>query len=142
MNAPPSIRAILENPRRLPGANADGPPPAARQAESQPEYEPYAKGLIGFQSQHVLVFRQASGRVRGFSYSYFYDIDTDDPASGFMIDFTHAKVRVTGQNLEALFRLVCQHRVAEIVELGRGEQFEAADNEPIVDDIHFENASS
>lgn len=140
MNAP-SLRAILEKPRPLP--RTESPPASPLPAEAEPAevYTPFASGRIGNRPQLVLLFRQASGAVRGFSYSYFYGVESNNSAEGFVIDFTHVKVQVVGQNLQQLFRLVCEQRVAEIVELGRSDRLAAAREEPVVERIDFQGKS-
>lgn len=127
-----SIRALLEKQAR----NTDhvaGSLPA--ESESGEQYRAFANGRIGVQPQLTLLFRTAAGLVRGFSYSYFFGIESDDPSTGFVVDFTHEKVVVAGRNLQQLFHLVCAHRVAEIVEVSRTIALEADQNEAVVEQI-------
>lgn len=133
----PNIRAILDRPRQVPIAASAAAPMAEPEIETADTYQPFARGLIGNRAQLVLRFRKANGHVRGISYSYFYAIGSDDPSGGFVIDFSHAKVEVTGKNLEHLFRLVCEHRVLEIVESARHQSLARPSDEPIVERIEF-----
>jgi hypothetical protein len=126
-----SIRALLEKQGRANGT----PPLGAPAQEREAEYQPFANGRIGNQPQLTLVFRKKDGSVHGFSYSYFYSIESDNPDAGFTVDFSNAKVEVTGHNLEHLFRLVCQHRAAEIIEANRNHLLQKLDTEPAVERI-------
>ena len=134
MNAP-SLRALLEKPRPQLRAEPATASPAEPDAEPADVYTPFASGRIGNRPQLVLLFRQASGAVRGFSYSYFYCVESDNPAQGFAIDFAHVKVTVVGRNLDLLFRYVCQHRAAEIVEVARNQNLELGASEPVIERI-------
>jgi len=129
-----SIRDLLEKQGRRIGSTVT---PLAPAAEPKAEYEPFASGRIGNKPQLTLVFRKANGTVRGFSYSFFYSVESDDPADGFTIDFTHDKLEVVGRNLKRLFHLVCEHRAAEIVEAGRNELLQTPENDPVVEQIDF-----
>ena len=69
----------------------------------------------------------------------FYSIEADKPAESFSMEFSQVRAIITGRNLEVLFRLVCNHRVAEITEADHAEEFARGDNEPVVQRIDFKS---
>jgi hypothetical protein len=123
-----SVRSLLAN-RPAPAKPADS------EVDPEPEYQPYANGRVGRNAQHVLVFRLADRSVRAFAYSYFFGIESDDPAQGFTIDFGQQKVKIHGRNLEELLWFVCQFRVAEICEADRSQALAADAAAPVVERI-------
>ena len=130
-----SIRSLLDKSGR-------GKSPAANDSldsESDAEYSAYAHGRISRLPQQSVIFRFADGSVRAFAYAYFYGVEGDDPTTGFTIDFSQHKVKVQGKNLETLFRLICQHRVAEVREAGRAISFEVTADLPFVIRIEILN---
>jgi hypothetical protein len=129
-----SIRALLEKPSR---SNASPLTAVSAHVDRNNEYEPFANGRIGNHPQLTLVFRKQDGSVRGFSYSYFYSIESNNPTEGFVIDFSHIQVEVQGRHLEHLFRLVCDHRAADIVEARHDQVFARPELEPVVEEIRL-----
>lgn len=127
MNQPNTIRALLD--RRLP---PEAPAPAPNTAPEQEEYEAYAHGRIANRPQLMLVLRQADGAIRAFPYAYLSLIESDDPANGFTLHFPPHRIRITGRNLTRLFQLICQHRAAEITEVGQTSSFTADDCNAVV----------
>lgn len=125
-----SVRELLAN-RPAAAKPDDG------KAETEPEYKAYANGRIGRHAQHVLVFRRADRSIRAFAYSYFFGVESDDPALGFTLDFGQQKVKVHGRNLDELFGFVCQFRVAEICEADRSQAFKADASAPVVERIEL-----
>jgi hypothetical protein len=130
-----SIRNLLDKSGR-------GKPPVASDEvdpDSDAEYSAYAHGRISRLPQQSVIFRFADGSVRAFAYAYFYGVEGDDPTTGFTIDFSQHKVKVQGKNLETLFRLICQHRVAEVREAGRSRTFDGPDDIPLVSKIQVQD---
>lgn len=129
-----TIRSILGKPARA------APVPETSQTEREGDYTAYAQGRISRHSQLTLVLRQADGSARAFAYSYLYGIESENPALGFTIDFTQHRVKVQGSNLQILFRLVCQHRVAEIRVAQRSQILELDPQEPVVEQVEVSAA--
>ena len=129
-----SLRAILEKPER---AIARSQPTLPIEGDADAEYEAYANGRIGNRPQLMLALRKADGSVRVFAYTYLYSISAQDPARGFVLDFSQEKVEVHGQHLERLFDLVRQHKAVEIVETPRSQTFEQPAGAPLVETIAF-----
>lgn len=127
-----SIRNILDRPARGPAATT-----GVAELDAEHEYTAYAQGRVSRHSQLSLTFRCADGAVRAYSYAHFYSADSADPSTGFTVDFTHHKVRVTGRNLEMLLRLVCQYRVAEIREVDRAGRLSLVPDAPVVERLEF-----
>lgn len=127
-----AIKDLLRTPSRTAISSE-----SARPAETEADQRPFASGRVGDRPQVTLCFRKKSGYVRGFSYLHFCGIESEDPAQGFAIEFSQWRITVTGHNLEPLFRMVCQHRVAEIRESDRGQASSVADQDTVVDRIDF-----
>lgn len=129
-----SLRAILEKPERT---SARSHPASPTEGETDAEYEAYANGRIGNRPQLMLALRKADGSLRVFAYTYLYSIAADDPARGFVLDFSQEKVAVHGRHLERLLDLIRQHKVLEIVEAPRSQTFEQPPGAPLVEAITF-----
>lgn len=113
---------------------------AQNEPDTNDEYTAYANGRVGRMAQPSLILRFADGSSRAFAYSYFYGAESDDPAMGFTIDFTQHKVRITGRQLQMLYRFVCSHKVAEISEIGRSQMFALSEDAPVVEKIDINSA--
>jgi hypothetical protein len=128
------LRSLLDKPGR-----ANAPPPTnVVPIESDDDYTAYAHGRISRHPQLTLAFRLADGTARGFAYSWFYGVEATEPDRCFTLDFTHHKVKVEGRNLENLFRLICQHRVAEVRQADRSQSFQVAADAPIVQSVEIQ----
>lgn len=131
MNAEsPRVRSLLE--RRTVSESY-----APIEKDDVAEYTAYANGRLGNRPQLTLVFRKADGSVKAFAYSHLYAVSSDDPAAGFTVEFSKLMVTVRGENLDPLFRLVCQHRVLEISEISRNQVFDMVESEPTVQKIDY-----
>jgi hypothetical protein len=128
------ILALLEKQGRSNGAAK----PPANVDDHEKEYVAFANGRIGTRPQLAIIFRKADGSAKGLSYAHFYGVEANDPASGFIAEFTQTKVIVKGRNLEELFRFLCQQRIWEVVEAQRNQIFDFSANEPIVECIDFQ----
>jgi hypothetical protein len=134
----PSIRQLLDKPVRT----ASAPTPSNAETESESEYSAFAHGRISRLPQMTLILRLADGSARAFAYSYFYGAEAVEPDHGFTLDFSQHRVKIAGRNLEPLFHLLCQHRVAEIREAERSQSFEVASDAPLVERIEVVEALS
>lgn len=125
-----NIRGLLDRPAR-PAAT----PPLAEAGEE--EYSAYAHGRISRHIQLTLMCWHADGSCHAFAYSYFCGATCSDSKEGFVLNFTHQMVKVTGRNLDSLLRLICQHRVAEIRTLSRSEGLAVEADAPIIENIEI-----
>jgi len=128
------ILSILEKHGRDGGL---GKGPARGDEDAEAEYTAFAKGRIGVHPQMSIIFRKADGSAKGFAYAHLYSVESNNPAAGFIAEFTQTKVTVSGRNLEPLFAYLCQHRAAEVREAERNQLFEMAGDEPVVESIAF-----
>lgn len=127
-----TLRSLLEKPSR---AQVDAG--IHNDTEQEADYSAYAQGRISRHPQLTLVVRQADGSARAFSYAYFYGAETEDPALGFTLQFAQHQVRTQGRNLQILFRLICQHRVAEIRVASLGQVFGMEAEDPLVEKVEI-----
>lgn len=128
-NASPSLRTILGGASRAASQVGSSRLP---EENEESEYEAFASGRVGNKPQLTLLFRKASGEVFGFPYASFTEIRSENADLGFTVEFSGVEVEVQGQNLSKLFRYVCFHRAAEIVEAARSEQFTLDPKLPVV----------
>lgn len=124
------IRTILDRPNK----HATG---LSEDSEGESEYTAYAQGRVSRSSQLSVIFRMADGSARALAYSHLYSVESSQMALGFTMDFGQCKVRVTGRNLEMLFRLTCQYRVAEIREIDRASGLSLMPDAPVVQRIEI-----
>src|SRR5437762_2318815 len=128
-----SILNLLEKQSRTSG----GTKSAAPDADEDQEYVAFANGRVGARPQLVLIFHKADGSATALSYAHLYSVTADDPATGFVAEFTQTKVTIKGRNLEPLFRFVCQHRAWEVNEAQRNQALEASAENSVVERIEF-----
>jgi len=131
----PHLRTLLDKPGR---ANALPPTANAAPADGEDDYTAFAHGRISSRPQLTLAFRLADGTAKAFAYGWFYGVEATDPDRCFTLDFTHNKIKVEGRNLENLFRLICQHRVAEVRQADRSQSFQVAADAPIVQTVEIQ----
>lgn len=128
------ISMLEKQGRAIHSAKASGSP----DAEDENEYTAFANGRVGTRPQLSVIFRKADGSAKAFAYTHLYSIETDNPDTGFVAEFTQTKVKINGRNLEPLFRFFCQHRALEVIEAERNQVFELAAADPVIENIEFE----
>ena len=137
-NPAQNLRSLLEKPRPhwQPKEELSTPPRSEPASESQAnEYEACGRARIGNRPQLTLVFTKCSGEVIGFPYANLMRITSQDVAQGFTLEFAGVEVVVQGRNLARVFRFVCDHRAAEIIEADRAEAMLANPDGPVVESI-------
>jgi predicted RecB family endonuclease len=131
-----SVRSLLEKGGRQSAAVKEVGVP-----EIEADYSAYAHGRISRHTQSMVIFRRADGSANAFAYAYVMSVAGEDTTSEFRIDFSQHKVVVKGRNLETLFQLVCQHRVAEIREAERNQNLTATPDAAVVESIQIDDAA-
>ncbi len=130
-----SLQSLLRREYRAPPI-----PPAEKPVqtvEKESEYEAFSYGRVGIRPQLMLGFRKCNGAVMVRPYAMLDAISTDEENSGFTIDFPKVSVIIQGRNLSKLFRFVCLHRVAEIIEADVATQFTESEENCVVESIDF-----
>ena len=92
-----------------------------RDAEAEELHEVIDRGAFTLRRQAAgqetaLLVEFASGRCRGFSYSYFMDAGLDEDGRVLVVNFAHCALRVTGRNLHEVLNGICRYRVSTIRE--------------------------
>lgn len=129
------MRNNVTNLSSLLGTPSRGGVAAASGEETPQEYEAFAHGRVGNRPQLMVVFRKASGAVHAFSYASLLELHAVDPERGCVVDFAGVKVAIVGEKLGRLFRYLCDHKAAEIVEADRAMVFQGASDSPVVTSI-------
>lgn len=130
-----NVRSLLEKAGRHAPAMKEGGEP-----DVNADYSAYAHGRISRHTQAMLIFRRADGSAKAFAYACLLSVSGDDTTAEFRMDFSQHKVSVRGRNLETLFHLICQHKVAEIREAERHQGLAAAPEAAVVESIQIDDA--
>ncbi len=80
------------------------------------EYRAFAFGRVSNKPQISVTFRLLDAKGYNFAYSHYYALIDDHPNSAFEVEFTRHIVIIKGRNLETLHRLLCDHKVREVVQ--------------------------
>lgn len=136
-NPAQTFRTLLEKPKPHWRPMETAPSPEQEAIGDQPpdEYEAFAGVRIGNRPQLTLVFTKCTGEVLGFPYANLMQLTSTDVGQGFTLEFAGVEVVIKGRNLARLFRYVCDHRAAEIIEADRAEALLARQGEPVVEEI-------
>lgn len=90
--------------------------PASEPVKEEGEYQTFAFGRVCNKPQISVTFRQLRAKGYNFAYSHYYSVVDDHPNSAFEVEFTRHVVHIKGRNLETLHRLLCDHKVREVVQ--------------------------
>lgn len=101
------------------------------------EYQAFSYGRIGNRPQLMIVFRKADGYCEGYPYSLLSKISSINPDQGFVIEFGSRTISVSGNNLERLFRLICDSKATELIESRSNSVFLQSEKDPILTVINF-----
>jgi hypothetical protein len=110
---------------------------ASAESNDEAGYVSLGHGRIGNRPQLSLLFTKSDGSGKAVAYNLFCGIEFDNPDEGFTLLFSTCKVVIAGRNLKQLLRRICQHRQAEIVEVGQRAALGAPPGEPVVETITF-----
>lgn len=107
------------------------------QFEEEVEYQAVSYGIVGRRPEIMLEFHRADGFRKAIAYIDIKEIDTSDPAKGFLIITPARKISVVGVNLERCYRYLKQNRIAELREADRPTAMAAPADEAIITELRL-----
>ena len=117
-----------------------GPQPF-KESSSEREAIEQRGGLITTMGVTALMLdlRFKDGRRKALPYGYLTQVDLD-PSADLTIAFTACQIKITGRNLDAVYKAILNHTALAIIEAG--EQFDDGQDVPFVETITVGSAPS